>query len=137
MAPHRRREARDTSERDWTRIQEEQEREVAPSEMLEEAPSGLVFHGEGGAEDRPEGQTPLPEAAAGPSTKGGRGPRKSPPRHRRRPHAGSLRSVKRLAKERTSLPKAFVEEVQRVNKSEGRDFTRNARGTCRLYAAGR
>ena len=105
--------------------------------MPEEAPSGLVFHGVEEAEDRPEGQTPLQEATAGPSRKGGRGPEKSPPRHQRRPATGSQKSVKRLAKEKTALPKAFVKEVVRVSKTEGRDFSRNARGSCRLYAAGR
>ena len=124
---------RDTVEREWQKIQEEQEMEVAPSETPEEAPCGLVQE----AEDRPSGQTPLQEATAGPSRKGGRGPEKSPPRHRRRSDAGSQKGVKRLAKERTTLPKAFIKEVVRVSKAEGRDFARNARGSCRRYAAGR
>ena len=132
VAPHRQMETRDTVEREWKRIQEEQEREVAPSEMPEEAPGGLVFHAVEEAEDRPEGQTPLQEATAGPSRKGGRGRKRA-----LQDTGGGPKSVKRLAKEKTALPKAFVKEVVRASKTEGRDFSRNARGSCRLYAAGR
>ena len=136
-APHREMETlteapnRDTVEREWEKIQEEQEMEVAPSETPEEAPCGLGEE----AEDRPSGQTPLQKATAGPSRKGGRGPEKSPPRPRRRPAAGSEKGVKRLAKEKTTLPKAFTKEVLRISKSEGRDLARKARGMFKWYAS--
>ena len=45
------------------------------------------------------------------------------------------KAVKRLQKEKVTLPKAFLKEVLKISEDLGRDFARKARGTIVRYNA--